>query len=329
MVYGQFLRQMKSSLGLTVITVAMLLGLIAGASGKEPTLSFKPTENGRSIFCGDQPVATYFATDEKISRPFYAHVFTQDGIAVTRTFPPKAGEPADHADMHPGIWLAFGDLSGHDFWRNKSRVRGNYLPVPKEKADELYFSVLNNYVTMLKEGEKPIAREICRHTWSHAAGGLLLSLDSELESADAEQSLIFGDQEEMGLGVRVATPLRVKDAGGEIRTSDGKRNEKEAWGKQAKWCDYSGVVDGRRIGITLMPHPDNFRESWFHVRDYGLMVANPFGRNAFTSGEKSRIEVKPGEKLRLRFGVWIHSGKGTSDKELESVYQDYVKRAGK
>lgn len=329
MQFAQFQRQMKACLGLTVAAVAMLLGLIACASGKEPTLSFKPTENGRSIFCGEQPVATYFAANEKIARPFYAHVFTQDGIAVTRTFPPKAGEFADHADMHPGIWLAFGDLNGHDFWRNKSRVRGNYLPVPKEEADGLSFSVRNNYVTMLKEGEKLIARETCRHTWSHSAGGLLLSLDSELESAAAGQPLIFGDQEEMGLGVRVASPLRVKDAGGEIRTSDGKRNEKEAWGKQARWCDYSGVVDGQRIGITLMPHPGNFRESWFHVRDYGLMVANPFGQNAFTGKEKSRIEVKPGEQLRLRFGIWIHSGKARSDEEMENSYKAYVKNAGK
>jgi hypothetical protein len=133
----------------------------------------------------------------------------------------------------------------------------------------------------------------------------------------------------MGLGVRVATPLRVKDAGGEIRTSTRRRNEKEAWGKQAKWCDYSGTVDGRRVGITLMPHPDNFRASWFHVRDYGLMVANPFGQNAFTRGEKSRVEVKPGEKLQLRFGVWIHSGTAQSKEEIETSYKSYIKSAGK
>ena len=25
--------------------------------------------------------------------------------------------------MHPGLWLAFGDLNGIDFWRNKAPVR--------------------------------------------------------------------------------------------------------------------------------------------------------------------------------------------------------------
>ena len=298
--------------------------------GAEPKLRLKPLEKGAIILAQDQPIATFFTADEKVLRPFYAHVFSPDGKAITRNFPPKAGEPGDHADMHPGIWLAFGDLNGHDFWRNKGHVKCVKLPGDSELMDDgIAFSLRNDYFAILKEGEQHLARESCRHTWSLHEGGILLSLDSQFESADSAQPLVFGDQEEMGLGVRVATALRVKDAGGEIRTSDGNRNEKEAWGKQAKWCDYSGKVDGHRVGITLMPHPGNFRESWFHVRDYGLMVANPFGRNAFTGKEKSRVEVKPGERLRLRFGVWVHAGKETSNEEIDSSYQAYVKRAGK
>jgi hypothetical protein len=57
-----------------------------------------------------------------------------------------------------------------------------------------------------------------------------------------------------------------------------------------------------------MPDPENFRPSWFHIRNSGLMAANPFGRNAFTGGEKSRITIRPGEELRLRFGVLFHTG---------------------
>lgn len=300
------------------------------AGGAEPKLTTKSVENGTIILAQDQPLATFFSADEKVLRPFYAHVLSPDGKAITRIYPPKAGEPGDHADMHPGIWLAFGDLNGFDFWRNKGHVKCVKLPGDPEPTDDgIAFILRNDYFAITKEGEKHLARETCRHTWSLQEGGFLVSLDSQFESADSAQPLVFGDQEEMGLGVRVATALRVKDAGGEIRTSDGNRNEKEAWGKQAKWCDYSGNVDGRRVGITLMPHPGNFRESWFHVRDYGLMVANPFGRNAFTGKEKSRVEVKPGEKLRLRFGVWVHTGKETSNKELDSSYQAYVKRAGK
>ncbi len=327
-------RQRKARLGLTAVAFAGLLAVVTSraalASDDESPLTAKQSAGSVTIFAGKQPVASYVFADDKIARPFYAHVLTTDGIAVTRNYPPKAGEPADHADMHPGIWLAFGNLSGHDFWRNKGRVKhGEFLVEPKAEENRISFTVRNEYVVPMNDGEKKIASETCRHTWRLHDGNLLLTLDSEFASADPAQPLAFGDQEEMGLGVRVATPLRVKDAGGEIRASNGQRNEKEAWGKQAQWCDYRGAIGGRKVGITLMPHPDNFRESWFHVRDYGLMVANPFGQNAFTGKDKSRVEVKPGEKLRLRFGVWIHSGKARSDEELENSYKTYVKNAGK
>ena len=74
-----------------------------------------------------------------------------------------------------------------------------------------------------------------------------------------------------------------------------------------------------------MPHPENFRRSWFHARDYGLLVANPFGRNAFTGGEKSRIVVKEGETLRLRFGVLVSSERP----DLDASYRDYLRQAGR
>ena len=38
-----------------------------------------------------------------------------------------------------------------------------------------------------------------------------------------------------------------------------------------------------------MPGPGNFGRSWFQARDYGLLVANPFGRRYFTGGEPSRV----------------------------------------
>jgi hypothetical protein len=61
------------------------------------------------------------------------------------------------------------------------------------------------------------------------------------------------------------------------------------------------------VGVLVVPDPDNFHTSWWHARDYGLLVANPFGRKALTGGEKSSVIVRRGEKLRLRFGVLIHA----------------------
>ena len=119
----------------------------------------------------------------------------------------------------------------------------------------------------------------------------------------------------MGLGVRVATNMTANN-GGVITSSDGRKNEKQVWGRQADWCDYSG----EGVGVMVMPDPQNFRRSWFHARDYGLLVANPFGRQAFTKGESSRVVVKKGETLTLRFAVLFHDG----DLDRPSAYQDFV-----
>src|SRR4051794_25486478 len=55
----------------------------------------------------------------------------------------------------------------------------------------------------------------------------------------------------------------------------------------------------------LMHGPRNVRRSRFHARDYGLLVANPFGRQEFTKREPSRVVVSRGETLKLRFGVLV------------------------
>ena len=55
-----------------------------------------------------------------------------------------------------------------------------------------------------------------------------------------------------------------------------------------------------------MANSTNFRESWWHNRDYGVFVANPFGRQAMKQGARSEITVAQGETLRIRFGALVH-----------------------
>jgi hypothetical protein len=223
-------------------------------------------------------------------------------VPVTRNYPPVAGKDlTDHATFHPGIWLAIGDLGGADYWRNRAAVKHErFVGKPTEGVGKGSFVVRNLYPSA--DGKAAVCRETCRHTVAVRPGGYLLLYESEFTSDDAD--FAFGDQEEMGLGVRVATPLSVKGGGG-IVNKDGLRDEAKAWGKQSDWCDYSGVVDGRRVGIALFPDPANFGRSWFHARDYGVLVANPFGRSSFRGGDRSRFVVRKGEPFRLGFGVFV------------------------
>lgn len=285
------------------------------------TVSFVAVEGKLRITIGGRPFATYVYQDEKIPRPYFAHVFTPVGIQVTRNHPPIEGKDrTDHATFHPGIWQAFGDISGADFWRNRATVRHvRFVQQPKGGRGQGSFVVQNRY----ESNGKPICDETCRFTISVRPSGILLIWDSTFRSD--QDDFYFGDQEEMGLGVRVATPISVVK-GGQIINSDGLKNERQAWGKQANWCDYSGNIDGYRVGITLMPDPKNFRRSWFHARDYGLLLANAFGRNAFTKGKKSRVVVKKGETFRLRTGVLVHGSKANLALNLPNAYRDFLKQ---
>ena len=314
-----------SSVMIRAGAVVMALGLaLTGAAAEDvPEVSFAQEPGGVRIAIAGKPFAVYVYQDDVIPRPYFCDVRAPSGTQVTRNHPPVMGQDIDdHPTYHPGIWLAFGDISGADFWRNTATVRhGGFVHEPKGGPGEGAFTVRNVY---LDASGTETCQEVCRYTVLVRPEGYLLACDSEFSSDDRD--FAFGDQEEMGLGVRVATPLAVKK-GGSIVNSDGLRNESEAWGKQALWCDYSGEIDGRRVGITVIPDPGNFRRSWFHARDYGLLLANPFGRNAFTGGEKSAVAVKRGERFRLRFGVFVYSVRGTNGDVSEAGYRDYLQLA--
>jgi hypothetical protein len=300
--------------------ILLLLGTTV-AAGDPAAVSFQPSPGRVRLLVGGAPVMTYVFTDAAIPRPYFADVRAPGGVPVTRSHPPIPGrDPTDHDTFHPGLWLAFGDLNGADFWRNQGRVRHEqFIAEPRGSSGRGAFAVRNRY---LSPAGKTVCIETARYTLLVRPAGYLLLWDAEFRSDEGD--LIFGDQEEMGLGIRVATPISV-DRGGEIRDSAGRQNERGVRGQQPDWVDDRGKSNGQVAGVTLMPDPRNFRRSWFHVRDYGLIVANPFGRQALTGGDRSQVVVRKGEPFRLRFGVLLHAAAAGEPSQLEAAYQDYLR----
>jgi hypothetical protein len=302
-----------------ILAILIAPHFLPAAEPQTAAVSFSQTDNSLNVVIGGQTVAEYVFRDEQIPRPYFRHLRTLSGKQVTRNSPPmKPGDLDDHATMHPGLWLAFGDLGGADFWRNKGRVQHQqFVGGPQGGAGVGTFSVRNAYV----DRGHTICTEDCSITFLARGGGYRIDWTSTFRSDLAD--VTFGDQEEMGLGIRVATPLSVAN-GGEIKDSQGRKNGKQVWGQQADWCEYSGVMDGRRVGVLLMPDPKNFRRSWFHARDYGLLVANPFGQNAFTKGEKSRVAVPRGDVFQLRFGLLVYDLPANEKLVIDIAYRDFV-----
>ena len=298
---------------LTTFLMSLQTPLVA--DGANPPAAASDSEASSSGFGVDQQndrlrisldgkrIVDFVFRDDKILRPYFANARLADGLQVTRNHPPVKGEdPLDHDTMHPGIWLGFGDINGNDFWRNKAAMEHvRFVSEPQIADGRLTFS----NECRLKTGSGQVLGSLTNaFTLMRRPSGWLLVWDATFHADQGP--LVFGDQEEMGFGARVATPFTEKN-GGVIRSSSGKQTAKETWGQPAKWCDYSGIGP-KSGGIQLMSREKNFRESWWHNRDYGVFVANPFGREAMKRGAKSAVTVKKGESLRLIFGAMLHDG---------------------
>ena len=62
--------------------------------------------------------------------------------------------------------------------------------------------------------------------------------------------------------------------------------------------------------MALLDHPRSFRHpTGWHVRDYGLHTANPFGLGTFSKGAEDGCYTLPaGESLHFHYAVLVHPG---------------------
>lgn len=282
--------------------------------GDRSGFSFRDMSDRIDIHFGEQRIATYLKSHPKLTRRALVNVTTPGGIQVTRNFPPRKPNDIDpgynaengiiHPVMHPGIWIGFGDIDGNDYWRLKARVEfdGFVEPLAGDRSSGS-FAVRNSFWS--EDGKRLVCKETTRYQFEKVAEGLLLKIDAEYKSDDDD--FYFGDQEESGLAVRVASPLRVQGGNGTILNDRGERNGAQVWGKQAKWFNYFGEIDNRHVGIMVVPNPGNPRPSWLHARDYGVVVTNPFPKQPRERHEPYvKTPVKRGETFRLSYALLIH-----------------------
>ena len=131
------------------------------------------------------------------------------------------------------------------------------------------------------------------------------------------------------MAVRLAETMRLKGkvGHGHIVNSKGVRDEK-TWGQRAEWCDYYGPVDGKTVGLAIFDHPQNPRHpTWWHVRDYGLFAANPFGQHDFESlpdKAAGNLTVAAGKSISFHYRFYLHEGDEQQAKVAEKYHQ-YIK----
>jgi hypothetical protein len=165
-------------------------------------------------------------------------------------------------------------------------------------------------------------REVVFHNLSASCRAVDLKVVFRATGGDIR----FGDTKEGGIcSIRVATSMDAGDKG-TIVNSYGGVNESETWGKRAQWCDYYGPVADKTVGIAILDHPKNFRyPTYWHVRNYGLMTANPFGLSHFL-GDKTADgshTLPAGEELVFRYRVLFHADT-TEAADVAGKFHDYI-----
>jgi len=125
-------------------------------------------------------------------------------------------------------------------------------------------------------------------------------------------------------GVRVASSMDVKaKKGGKITNAEGV-TDLDAWGKASPWVDYIGPVAGKTVGVAILNHPGSFRyPTTWHVRDYGLFAANPFGWHDFGRKEAGTYTVPAGQSIRFGYRVILHEG-DTASARLPDAFRGYA-----
>jgi hypothetical protein len=243
--------------------------------------------------------------DRPYVRPFFLPVLAADGTPVTsdQYTVPKGDHP-----HHQSMWVSHSDVSGVDHWIvTAGKPIGKQEHLRFEKVDPDGFVEDLQWV----DGKGAVQLNETRTVRFIAYDDGTRAVDLTVALSPPNAAIVLGDAKDAGLcAVRMAKGITDTVT---ITNSAGQTTEKECWGKPADWCDESGTIDGKPYGIAIFDAPTNPRHpSRWHVREYGLMSANPFGLHDFEpkvfpkgAGE---FKIEPGTTVSFHYRVIIHTG---------------------
>jgi hypothetical protein len=269
-----------------------------------------------------KPFTALYITGTETTKPYFHPVRAASGTIVTRRYPMETVEGELRNEKHQrGLWFSHGDVNGLDFWDNEASYT----------TPNRGFIVLDRVIG-LTSGEKTGSIE-ASFKWVDPKQKALIEetrkmvfySDPALRIIDfnialqAIEKVTFNDTKEGTFGLRLAPGLEAPTRNapalpkrtGMMVNSNGQEGEPNCWGKRANWVDMDGEVDGEKLGVAIFDSPGNpGHPTYWHVRGYGLLAANIFGRRAFERNEavNGSRTLEPGETLTFRYRVVVHPG---------------------
>jgi hypothetical protein len=275
--------------------------------------------------------ATYHIGPE-VAKPYFWPLNTPAGVPITRGWPmiPEPDAQKDHIHQK-SAWFCHGDVipegvplkqkvrgvEGVDFWSEApghGRIVCTHVGSAEQKNNHGWIETVNEWQTA--DGTKILDETRKIHLYDFGEAQLFV-LDIDLHASVVP--IIFADTKEGSLGVRVRKSITEEKGKGVLTNADGHVGEgkggnkdmKGCWGVVSAWCDDSGPVEDGVAGIALFADPKNPYSTCWHARGYGLLAANPFGRDKSgfpaMKGNTQTPRLAKGEHLKLRFGLFLHA----------------------
>jgi hypothetical protein len=267
-----------------------------------------------------------------VPRPYCYPVMGPGQVAMTRDWPMKNSPNEEHDHPHHrSLWFAHGSVNGYDFWSEEKQfgktVHDGFIEVKSGQESGVIRS-RNNWVAA--DG-KVVCRDERTLRFFNPGERPERVMDFEITLFASNGPLTLGDTKEGTMAVRLAETMRLKGpvGHGHIVNSTGARDG-ATWGKRADWCDYYGPVAGQTVGLAIFDHPDNPRHpTWWHVRDYGLFAANPFGQHDFEGlrgirqKDVGNLVIPAGQSVTFRYRFYFHQG-DERQAEVAEKYRQYI-----
>jgi len=306
-------------------------------------VDFKVDKENVVVEIDGKPFTTFYIAGENLHRPYLYPLRTAQGTIVTRSFP--AGQIPGESTDHPhqaGVFYGHGDVNGYNYWSIQN------VPEPPSQGSSTRGRIVLKELGSVKNGDEKGSIEVALD-WLTPTGQPLLTerrtmtfySHPELRIIDfdfrfrAVEKVVFRDTKEGTFALRVASALeerqpRRRSEGpelkrtGQLMNAQGQQSEENVWGRRSEWVDYSGVIDGQRVGVVMMDHSQNPRHpTYWHSRGYGLHSINPFGVSDFLGDETAdgSLTLEPGEQVRFRYRIVVHPE--VSSTELDKLYQQF------
>lgn len=267
------------------------------------------------VSVGGVPWCSYRYTPGDV-RPVLHPIAGPHGIPMTRAWPlaDVADEETDHVH-HRSCWVAHGLVNGVDFW-SEAAGHGRQVRVALDSVESgPVFGRIAERLRWENAAGDPVVDEHRTLVFWNTPERLRM-MDVAVGFQAAHGSVLFGDTKEGGI-VSLRVPEAIKETrGGTMVSAAGGIGEGECWGQRAPWVDYSGTLADpqgvpRTVGIAVLDHPRNpHYPTFWHIRAYGLLSANPFGLSHFRSSYRERGDwtLDAGAQATFRYRIVLHEG---------------------